>query len=594
MLNITRSLLKMTGSIVVLGLVVSGVSRTSAAVDQPNQLTAAEKKAGWTLLFDGKTLNGWRGYKKTDAAGGRWLVENGLLTVDPGNGKDTHGALDIITTAEYDRFDLTWEWRIAEGGNSGLKYFVLEDQSSAIGHEYQLIDDERHPDAKVGPHRQTAAFYDVLQATNRPLRPAGQFNQSRVVSNGKTIEHWLNGKMVLQYELDSPALRDAIAKSKFKDIERFGKLQNGHILLQDHGNRVWYRNIKIRKLAADTRVTQSTQKPAGARGIQIVANEKAQRVDITVDGTPFTSYIWPNTLKKPVLYPLVTSRGTAVTRGFPLEPRAGERVDHPHHVGLWFNHGDVNGLDFWNNSDAIPAEQAPKMGTIRHKRIVEAKSGPDRGELVVEMDWLQPDGVAIVREQTRFIFRGSGDMRSVDRITTLTALDKPVVFRDNKEGVLGMRVRRELEQPADKPEVFTDASGKATAVPVLNNEGVTGEYTSSEGLKGDKVWGTRGRWCLLGGKVGTEPVTLAMLDHPSNPNAPTYWHARGYGLFSANVFGRKVFDAKQEELTLTLEPGKSVTFRHRVLILDNAATADTIEREYRTFAAAASSANQDH
>ena len=117
---------------------------------------------------------------------------------------------------------------------------------SAIGHEYQLIDDERHADAKIGPHRQTAALYDVLPAQNRPLKPAGQFNQSRIVSNGTTVEHYLNGTKVLQYELDSPALRAAIAKSKFKDIARFGKLQNGFILLQDHGDRVWYRNIKIR------------------------------------------------------------------------------------------------------------------------------------------------------------------------------------------------------------------------------------------------------------------------------------------------------------------------------------------------------------
>jgi 3-keto-disaccharide hydrolase len=211
-----------------------------------NQLTAAEKKAGWILLFDGKSLNGWRGYKKTDTAGTRWQVEDGLLTVNPGNGSDTRGALDIITAVQFDRFDLTWEWRIAEGGNSGLKYFVLEDLPSAIGHEYQLIDDERHADAKVGPHRQTAALYDVLPAQNRPLKPAGQFNQSRIVSNGTTVEHYLNGTRVLQYELDSPALREAIAKSKFKDVERFGKPQNGLILLQDHGDAVCYRNVKIR------------------------------------------------------------------------------------------------------------------------------------------------------------------------------------------------------------------------------------------------------------------------------------------------------------------------------------------------------------
>jgi hypothetical protein len=555
------------------------------AADAVNQLTAQEKQAGWMLLFDGTSLNGWRGYKKPDASGSRWRVEDGLLTVNPGSGTDTRGALDIIAAAQFDRFDLTWEWRIAEGGNSGLKYFVLEDMDSAIGHEYQLIDDERHADAKIGPHRQTAALYDVLPAQNRPMRPAGQFNQSRIVSNGTTVEHYLNGTRVLQYELNSPALREAIAKSKFKDVARFGTLQNGFILLQDHGDRVWYRNIKIRRLpAASSKGTQG-----GARGIQVVANESGRRVDVTIDGKPFTSYIYPDTLKKPVLYPLRTASGTLVTRGFPLDPRPRERFDHPHHVGLWFNHGDVNGLDFWNNSYDIPAERAPKMGTIRHKRVVEAKSGADRGELAVEMEWLTADGVALLRETTRFIFRGASDARSVDRITTLTALDRRVVFRDNKEGTLGLRVTRELEQPADKPELFTDASGKATAVPVLDNTGVTGLYTSSEGLKGDAVWGTRGRWCMLAGKIGAEPVTIAMLDHPSNPNSPTYWHARGYGLFSANVFGRKVFDPKQEELTLTLEPGKSVTYRHRVLILGTPATPDSIEREFKTFAAATSS-----
>ena len=387
-------------------------------------------------------------------------------------------------------------------------------------------------------------------------------------------------------ELDSPALKAAIAKSKFKDVERFGKLQNGFILLQDHGDRVWYRNIKIRRLPVSG--AKGTQ--AAAKGVQVVANESGRRVDVSIDGKPFTSYIYPDTLKKPVLYPIRTAAGTLVTRGFPLDPRPRERFDHPHHVGLWFNHGDVNGLDFWNNSDAIPAAQAPKMGTIHHKRVIGTTSGADRGELVVEMNWVTAEGVPLLLETARFTFRGAGSARSIDRTTTLTALDRPVVFRDNKEGTLGLRVTRELEQPADKPELFTDASGNVTKVPVLDNTGVTGLYTSSEGLKGDAVWGTQGRWCMLGGTIGAEAVTIAMLDHPSNPNSPTYWHARGYGLFSANVFGRKVFDPKQEELTLTLEPGKSVTYRHRVLILDSAATPESIEREYKTFAAAASSA----
>jgi hypothetical protein len=317
--------------------------------------------------------------------------------------------------------------------------------------------------------------------------------------------------------------------------------------------------------------------------VQVVSNESARRVDVTVDGKPFTSYIWPTTLKKPVLYPIRTAKGTLVTRGYPLEPRKGERVDHPHHVGLWFNHGDVNGLDFWNNSDAIPADRHDKMGTIVHSKIVDAKSGSGQGELTVESDWHKPDGSTLLKERTRYVFGADATSRSIDRITTLTALSERVVFNDNKEGVIGMRVTRALEQPATQPEVFTDASGKPSATKVLDNTGVTGEYTSSEGLKGDAVWGTRGRWTMLTGTVESEPVTLVMLDHPSNPGFPTYWHARGYGLFAANPMGEKVFTDGKKELNVTIQPGKSIEFRHRILILSGQASAEAIERQYRAF-----------
>jgi inosose dehydratase len=208
---------------------------------------SAASAAGWISLFDGKTLHGWRGYKRDDARATRWKVEDGMLTVEPATGQDTRGALDLITRDTYDTFEMSFEWRIAPGGNSGVKYFVLEDRDAAIGHEYQIIDDERHPDAKTGPKRQTSAFYDVLPAEHVPLKPAGEFNHSRIVVSKQTVEHWLNGTCVLRYELGSPGLAAAIDESKFKGIERFGKLQAGHILLQDHGDRVWYRNIRIRR-----------------------------------------------------------------------------------------------------------------------------------------------------------------------------------------------------------------------------------------------------------------------------------------------------------------------------------------------------------
>ena len=213
----------------------------------PNTLTDAEKKAGWILLFDGHSLDGWRAYKKSDAAGLRWKIDDNSLSLPAQTASGTRAG-DIISKDTFEQFELSVDWKVALGSNSGIKYFVLEDLDSAIGHEYQVIDDERHPDAKVGPHRQTAAFYDVLPASDRPLKPAGEWNSTRIVVRGQTVEHWLNGKKVLQYELNSPALNAAIEKSKFKGIERFGKRQNGHILLQDHGDEVWFRNIKIRRL----------------------------------------------------------------------------------------------------------------------------------------------------------------------------------------------------------------------------------------------------------------------------------------------------------------------------------------------------------
>jgi hypothetical protein len=324
-----------------------------------------------------------------------------------------------------------------------------------------------------------------------------------------------------------------------------------------------------------------------AQAVTIAPDESARRVDVTIGGRPFTSYIWPERVKKPVLDPIRSASGTTVTRGWPLNPRPGERVDHPHHVGLWLNHESVNGVDFWNNSDAMKPADAAKMGTILHKRIVSAKGGADRGELETEADWVMPGGRTILRERAQFVFSGDGVIRRIDRIATLTALDERVVFGDAKDGMLGMRVARQLEQPSNEALVFTDIAGRATAVPKMDNAGVTGLYISSEGKKGDSVWATRARWTMLTGKIGDEALTIAMVDHPSNPGYPTYWHARGYGLFAANPLGQKVFSNGKETLNLTVEPHASVTFRYRIVVLEGTASADRIEREFSAFSTTA-------
>jgi hypothetical protein len=221
-----------------------------------NSLTPAEQQAGWRLLFDGVSPSAWRGYQKPDLQGLRWIVKDGCLALPPSDGSDTRGARDIVSRDEFGDFELAWEWRVTPGANSGVKYFVQETRPAAIGHEYQIIDDDRHADARLRDgRRSTAAFYDVLAApaAKGRTRPVGEFNESRIVVKGNRVEHWLNGARVLEYELDTNDLRARIADSKFKDIDGFDKHQRGHLLLQDHGDSVCYRSIKVRELGTGTR-----------------------------------------------------------------------------------------------------------------------------------------------------------------------------------------------------------------------------------------------------------------------------------------------------------------------------------------------------
>lgn len=318
--------------------------------------------------------------------------------------------------------------------------------------------------------------------------------------------------------------------------------------------------------------------------IQLVRNDAEKKVNVLIEGELFTSYIYPNTIKKPVLYPIVTAKGTKITRGFPLEKIPGERVDHPHHVGLWFNYGDVNGLDFWNNSDSIKVEKRAHYGTIVHKEITNTESGDNQGVLSVVMNWNTPEGETLLTEETTFIFTAGGNERSIDRITKLTAKDQKVDFKDNKEGVIAIRVTRALEHPTDKPETFTDANGIATTVKAVNNDGVNGLYYNSRGDEGGDCWGKRAEWVNLTSTIADEDISLVIIDHPKNVGFPTYWHARTYGLFSANPLGQKVFSKGEEELNFTLDPGESTTWKHRILVVSGSKlNKEIIDKEFQDF-----------
>lgn len=226
-------------------LALAVILGSSAALAADNVLTAAEKSGGWQLLFDGKSLAGWRGYNKkpgTPVTG--WEIKDGTLhAIAKVKGEQ------IITEKKFNDFEIAWEWKLPVAGNNGIKYFVTEARPKSPGHEYQMLDDAGHPDGKIGPHRQTAAFYDVLPpAADKPQRPPGEWNSSKVVVRGRTVEHWLNGKNVLTYELGSEAVKAGLAKSKFKNDAGFGDKIEGHILLTYHNDDCWYRNIKIREL----------------------------------------------------------------------------------------------------------------------------------------------------------------------------------------------------------------------------------------------------------------------------------------------------------------------------------------------------------
>jgi hypothetical protein len=320
-----------------------------------------------------------------------------------------------------------------------------------------------------------------------------------------------------------------------------------------------------------------------SQGVKVIAKEGERRVDITIDGKPFTSYIWPTTLKKPTLFPLITSDGVTVTRGYPLEPRPGERVDHPHHAGLWFNYGNANGFDFWNNSDAIKPENRSKMGDVVFKKILRTRSGQSKGELDVESTWVIGQNQPILEQTTRYIFSARNGARVIDQIITLKALDR-VVFHDDKEGLLGMRVAHWLESPTERGGVFMDANGRPTKVAAADTSGATGVYLTSEGVKGDPAWGTRGRWCTLTGHTDNHTITIAIFDHPQNPGFPTYWHARGYGLFAANPLGRSIFDPKQPVFNFTIEKDQTAIFRYRVVLYSRDVGPGELNREADSFA----------
>ena len=321
---------------------------------------------------------------------------------------------------------------------------------------------------------------------------------------------------------------------------------------------------------------------ANAQTFKIVSDDAKQRIDVLIDGKLFTSYRYEERIRRPVLLPIITSGGNFVTRGFPIETRNSEDIGHPHQVGSSLSFGDVNGIDFWNNSPYRTPKELEHMGRIVHRKVLKRKAGKGKAELVTQSDWLSPKGEIILIETSKYIFNVEGSNRIIDRETTLKAINSDATFGDNKEGFFAIHVARELQQRAKEPEKITDEKGNITET--TDNSKVTGEYLNSEGLIGDKIWGMLGKWASVSGRIADENVTVAVFDSPKNMNFPSRMMIRRYGLLSLNPFGRKIYDSKLDERKTILEKGKSITFRHRILIASTKSSPENLDKFYQKFA----------
>jgi hypothetical protein len=307
--------------------------------------------------------------------------------------------------------------------------------------------------------------------------------------------------------------------------------------------------LALAALAASLTFSQVTIKPG------------ATQVDISIDGKPYTTlYHGPDTTK-PYLHPLRTAKDQIVTRRYPMEDVPGEKRDHPHHRGLWFSHGDVNGWDFWAN-DPNQKGVGKGSGKIVLKKLGKVKSGKKSGTVAASYEWKDGAGTALLSDDRSITFYAGGPNRVIDYTITLKAL-VDAKFGDTKEGVFALRLRKELD------------------------EDNTGTMTSSTGATKEKnVWGKAFPWVdyvgtLDGGKVG-----IAFLDHPKNPRHPTYWHSRGYGLFASNIFGLHDFlRDKTKDGSWTLTAGQSATFRFRVVIHAGTTEEAGIAKLFQEFAA---------
>jgi hypothetical protein len=283
-----------------------------------------------------------------------------------------------------------------------------------------------------------------------------------------------------------------------------------------------------------------------------VAQQGTQKISIEIDGKPFADFFIGPETHKPYLAPLRTASGIVVTRAYPMDTTVpGEAHDHPHHRGLWFTHGDVNGYDFWGNEHEQKGANKGK-GDVVLKKVNKVTSGKT-GTVDATFEW-KAGGKTLLVENRRMTFLSDPQLRIVDFDITLSPEEK-VTFGDTKEGMFAIRLAAPLEEQQPKTIAEPKRNGK-----LLNAQNKVGEKN---------VWGKRSEWADYSGQIDGKPVGIAIFDHPSNPRHPTYWHARAYGLFATNIFGVHDFENdKSRDGSLAIQPGQPLRFRFRVVVHD--------------------------
>jgi hypothetical protein len=523
-------------------------------------LPSLAQKEDWKQLFNGKDLTGWK-----------QLNGEAKFTVIDGEIVGTTVKSDVnsflATEKVYGDFVLELEFKLGTT-NSGIQVRSESKPGYQDGrvHGYQV---ELDP----GVRSWTGGIYD--EARRGWLYPLtynpegenayipGEWNNCKIECIGETIRVWINGRPISH-------IIDDVTKKGFIALQVHGVGRDEEVGKEMRWKNIRIRTGKVKPLPPEkifiANLSEARRLQASGKGFNVVSKPTEKMVEVSFNSSLITSYMWPDSVMKPVLYPIRTIGGTRVTRDYPLVITKGERSDHPHHVGLFFAHQSVNGKDFWNMSPAIPLANRHRYGKILHTWISCAQALEDQALLITHARWVTNEGNHLLDETTTTKFTIRGKDVVIDRSTTLTAVADEVIFKDEKDALLAVRVARELELPVEGKDRFVNADGSITELIPNDNSVVTGTYRNSESEMGDAVWGKRANWVTLDGKKDGKDISIAIIDDPHNPEYPAYWHARGYGLFAVNPLGKKIFTDGKAEMNLKLVKGESAGFAYRIIV----------------------------